>query len=264
MGNHTKVHADTEAFGRVSGATYQAILDVIPLLGAVLNWEPLACAFLADVLRHIPLNGEPFVMSHVEFARLLWGVDIAKEAARRRIGRCVKALMGCQAMSGFLAVWIEVGKRVERKDGEVEFFHTTYRCRDFLAVFREIRLLAVEQDLMALPMRQRKATELAIIQSVCDAHEYQKIPARARQQRHFQSENAKPEPAPKAEAVPPPGIVSFSEYQAAYHERLFQELVATGIGDAGRALMSEALKATRLTERRWLDAVRSNGRGASK
>lgn len=265
MSNHTKKHTDTEAFGKVSSATYQAILDTIPLIGAVLNWEPLACAFLAEVLRHLPLNGDLLVISHVDFARLLWGEDMTKEAARRRIGRCVQALKRCQAMSGFLAVWVDVGKRVER-GGALEFFQTSYRLREFFILFRELRVLAVEQDLMALPIRERKQTQLAIIQSLCDARQYQRIPARARQQRHFQAEEKKPEPLPKVEKAP--GALPAMTYTKAedwFLEQLQSHLISLGKVDGGfNAVINGLSKKIRLVEREALDVIHGRKKGASK
>jgi hypothetical protein len=255
MANYTKVHSDTEVLGKVSPALFQALLDMLPALGAALNWERLACAFLADVLRQIALTGDPLVIGHAEFGRILWGDDMTKVAARRRMSRAIQALMRCQSTSGFLAVWVDLGKRIE-KDGEVEYIYTTYRLRDFFVVFGDIQALAVEQDLMALPMKQRRQTQLAIVQSVCDARQYQRIPDRMRQQRHFQKNEAKPEPLPQAEALP--ASLPYSKALDWYCEQLKAYLISLGKGraDAGfNAVVAEASKAIRQTERAALDVI---------
>lgn len=254
MSNSTKIHADSKVFGKISPAIFQAVLDVMPALGVVLNWEPLACVFLADVLRQISLMGNPLRLSHVEFASVLWGKDITKVAAERRMGRCVHALTRCQAMSGCLAVWIERGGRVER-GGKVEYLKTSYRLRDFFVIFGEIQALVVEQDLMALPMRERKYTQLAIIQSVCDAREYQKMPKRMRQPRHFQEAKVKAEPEPKVEPSPP-SMLTYSKALEWYRGQLRAHLLSLGKVDRGfNAVIEEAQRVIRLEERAALDAI---------
>ena len=272
MGNHTKseaiieAHQDSKVFGEISPAVFQAILDVMPAISAVLNWTPLAHYFLGEVLRQISLAGNPLSLGHAEFGRILWGEEITKVAAKRRIGRAIQALMQCQAMSGFLAVWIVPGKRIEKEEGEVEFLYTTYRLREFFEVFGEIQKLAVEQDLMALPMKERKYTQRAIIQSVCDAREYHRIPARVRQQKHFIEEKQKPEPLPKVESQSPaPPAMTYTKALAWYCEQLESHLVSIGkTGQNFNAVIAEASKAVRAAERNALDVIHGRKKGVSR
>lgn len=227
MANHiiipSKVDSsrETKIFGAISPDVFQAILDSIPAIcRAVLNWEPLAVWFIAEIIRQVPLSGELLYLGHLEFGRVLFGDDISDVGTRQRIGRAIKSVKRCQLLSAFKAVDIQSGDMIE-SHGKKEYFPTSYQLKDFFVVFFEFQNLATEQDLMALPQRQRKQTQFAIAKSICDARGYVAIPKRERKEK---SERGGREPKSKAEQLRREPNEDFEKDLEWFADRYKQEL----------------------------------------
>lgn len=177
---NSEPNQDSVVFGCLSPIVFKTVLDTTAVIGAVLNWSPLARSFLSEVLRQLPDDGNVLALKHSEFAAILWpGCSLI--AGRRRVGRAVQALKNDQQLSGFLAVWVESGNAIE-VDGHKEYQPTTYRLRDFYSVFDRIQRRVAKDNVLALPQQKRRAQLRGIVQKICIDLKYQAVPSRARQQ----------------------------------------------------------------------------------
>jgi hypothetical protein len=219
---------DSQFFSQFSPVVFQAILDVIPAICAVLKWTPLATSFLIEIIRQISLTGDALNLKHSEFGRILWGDDVSENAARRRISRAINSVKRCQLLSGFKAVHINSGSVAEFA-GKAEYFPTSYELAEFVAVLTEIQKLAGEQNMMALNQRQRKLTQFAITKSICDARNYQQVPKLARVESKEKSASVvEAESAARVNKLRHLPNEDFNAVTEAYGEALYQRLCEVG------------------------------------
>lgn len=248
---------ESQILGLISPFIFKSLLDVIPAICKTLNWSPMAQAFLCEVLRVLPDDLETLLtIKHADLAQLLWG-DVSELSGKRRIARAVSALKKDQLLSGFQAIWVELGDRVI-VSGREQYLETSYKAVDAFGVIAELCFDGRAADVLALRDGARKRKMLALAQDICRRRGYQRVPARARQQPK--------QSATKSEAA---GAVSskviaesrkpnenFSDDLDWFTERIYQHFIECGKADEEfRYRVKRVFHALEIAELRALETL---------
>lgn len=159
------VCGDTVAFASLEPRAAALVLDVVFVVGSVLNWRQVSVSFLIEVLRRLGGESGSLEIRHADFGAALWA-HLDESSRKEKMSKRVAALKEDQSLSGFCAVWVSSRRVTEGANGSFTGLPTLYKPGDFWTLFREIQEAVIGCDLLALPLKERRAKLRAIIEGL--------------------------------------------------------------------------------------------------
>lgn len=162
MRNHTRnLPSDTDLFCSLPPSVVVLILDVIHAVFSILCWRRSSKSLLAEILSRLA-ETEFFEQTHDEFSAALCPYQ-AQSRRIEKLSRWIAKLKEDMKLSGFQAIWIENRRTRRNEDGAVRGLPTMYKRGAFWKLFGAVQDAAMKCDLLALPVRQRRAQVRAIV-----------------------------------------------------------------------------------------------------
>lgn len=281
MGNSTiNPSPDTVAFACLEPRVALLIIDIIHCVFTVLCWRQSSKSLLTEILSRLA-EREVFEVRHVDFGESMWP-SLPDARRKEKFSRWLQRLKEDQLRSGFQAVWVKP-RRAEQdtETGAYKGLPTQYMRGYFWALYRIVQDAASNEggkgaDWFLMSVRGRRARVRAVVAEVLlratDKGGFGAQPIERETKKEPQKTvEKKPcncgceqcryclakgvQPMPEAEALP--ASLPYTKALDWYCEQLKAHLISLGKVDAGfNAVVAEASKAIRQTERAALDAIR--------
>jgi len=199
-----EIHPKTVAFHCLDADVAELIGSIRWDAASILNWRMRSSAWIAhQVLMRMGGEFAPLELTMGGLARALRN-DVSYDAGARWLARLVRALDEDQKESGFYMVYINTQRKGFYKDGSAYNLPTLYTPAEFPSLFYAVQMAAIDCDLCAMNLKERRARQRSIIEAWLFNRGCQVIPKRERkpkQQKQISANGAEAESARRIEAL---------------------------------------------------------------